>query len=202
MGTRPALYDLGRCLLAAAPAVVTLGMLALLEAESVASPALSVVTIAWRAAVAATTLWLCVALMRASSRPRRDRRAFLRLQELRRGAERPARALVQIQAKVWATAAGQHVDVVIVATGELLRIWLPEANVSVGSFVVLECVGEVTRAIDSLDARSVEAGQRHERRIARSTTSTAERQAEARRQDERRAVSKLVRETEDFLRGK
>lgn len=203
MTTRQILLDLGRCLRASAPPLLTLGMLTLARTvQASGASSLGVdepFLVAWRAAASAGILWLLGAVIWATSRPLRDRRAFQRLQHLREIATPEDRALVHVQTIVWISAAGQNVVVVNVATGVTSRVWLPETTVPIGSYVVVECKGSGVRVVDWMGAEHVNAGHRHEQRHVAHRHNSSERVLEPPEhgQDDARL---LIEETERFLR--
>lgn len=205
MTTRHFILDLGRCLRASAPPLLTLGVLTLARTAIAGSPMSAAVDeiflVAWRAAMIGTLLWFLVALVWAASRPLRDRRAFQRLQHLREIAGDPDRALVHVQTIVWSSSAGQHVVVRNVAAGVASRIWLSETTVPIGSFLVLERTDGGVRAIEWMNTHQVGAGHRHEARRIRPTAGGAQRPEHPKDLQLHDAAAELVRETEQFLRS-
>lgn len=203
MRPRQSIHDLGRCLRAAAPPLLALSALALARTTQREAPAPSevgeLVLVAWRVALLGTLLWFIVAVIWAATGPLRDHRAFQQLQRLRGMATSPDRALVHVQTIVWSSPAGQHVVVVNVATGVTSRVWLPEATVPIGSYVVLEREGSGARVVDWMGAEHVEAGHRHEQRHVAHRHNSSERVLELPEHchDDARL---LIEETEKFLR--
>lgn len=158
-----------------------------------------VLGIVWRAATVASAAWLVVALAVAAARPRQDRRAHERLQHLRHLATQPDRALVYIQTTIGNAAAGQHAVVLNVAAGTLHRVWLSEATVPLGAFVVLQRVDEGAKVVDWMSAHAVEDGHRYERRRGAPTlpgSQALEDLPEVRGRDD---VRQLIEEVEVFL---
>lgn len=148
-----------------------------------------------------TLLWFLVVVVWAATRPLRDGRAFQRLQHLREIATVPDRALVYVQTIVWSSAAGQQVAVVNVVTGVTSRVWLPEANLPIGSFVLLERTYGGVRVVEWMNAHQVEAGHRHEARRAVPNAARAQRSDHLGDRQAHHAAAELVRETEEFLRS-
>lgn len=204
MNSRQVLLDGAHCLRTAAAPLLTLGVLALARTLHTESPSLAgideLLLVAWRAAVIATLLWFLVALIWAVTRPRRDRRAFQRLQHLRQMAAPPDRALVHVQTTVWNSTAGEYVVVVNVATGGTFRVWLPETKVPVGAFVVLERTDSGVSVVDWLSTAQVDAGHRHEQRIDAGGIPRGSRETELHEPLDHGAALRLIEETERFLK--
>lgn len=151
-------------------------------------------------ATAAAAMWLVAAVCWAASRPLRDRRASQRLQHLRDLATEPNRALVHVTTVFWSITAGQHAIVVNVSTGIPYRVWIPEMDIPVGAFAVLERSDHGVRQIGALLARGVEAAHRHESR--RESPGTSEGLDELPSQaGNNTAATALISEIEAFLRG-
>lgn len=205
MTTRHLLHDAGHCLRAAAPPLLALSVLALAgttQGEAAAPGGVGeLLLVTWQTAMLATLLWLIVATVWAATRPLRDRRAVQRLQHLREIATVPDRALVHVQTIVCSSPAGQQVVVVNVMTGVTSRVWLPEANVPIGSFAVLERTDSGVRAVEWLNIHQVEAGHRHDARRVRPTAVSAQRPEHPGYPRVHNAAAELVRETEEFLRS-
>lgn len=194
------LADAGHCLRAAAPPVLLLG---LLTAAGTVEPALlsaGVLGIAWQAATVASTAWLLIVVAVAADRPRRDRRAHKRLQQLRDLAAERDRALVHVKTTIWSSTAGQHAVVLNIATGALHRVWLPETTVPVGAFAVLEHTNRGVRVIDVMDARGVESAHRHGMHQTPSMARVGRDDPEEQGADHD-APSQLIIEIEAFLKG-
>lgn len=202
MTTRHFLHDAGHCLRAAAPPLLTLGLLAAARSVHLESPMPSPldrpVLLAWQASTVASALWLTAAMGCAATRSQRDRRAFQRLQALRDGSRSPDRALVHLWTAIWSSNAGQLVTVIDIATGRSHRLWLPEEHMPVGAFALLERLAARVRVVDWIDARAVGAGQRHERCHATADLGTS---AEVRVPCEQDNAAALIREAEEFLRS-
>lgn len=206
MTTGRLLHDAGHCLRAAAPPLLALSVLALARTTQGVTPAPPVgvgelVLVAWRAAVLGTLLWFFVGVVWAASRSLRDRRAFQRLQHLREIATVSNLALVQVQTIVWSSAAGQHVVVVNVATGVISHVWLPEATVPIGSFVVLDGAGSGILVVGMVKPNHVESAHRHERRHPAQRFTSVSVGCHSPEQGECDDGRTLVEETEQFLKG-
>lgn len=199
MTIRYLLHDAGHYLCATAPPVLVLGLLTAVRAVEPALMSEGVLGMAWRAATVASTTWLLIAAAVAADRPRRDRSAHDRLEQLRDFGAQPNRALVRIQTTRWDSTAGQHAVVLNVATGVLHRVWLPETQVPVGAFAVLERTNGGVRMIDRMDARGIEAAHRQERRHQLHAA-----EAHLKQYVEHRAYSgdaaALMEEVEEYLR--
>lgn len=168
MTTRHHLHDAGHCLRAAAPPILTLAVLTVTRSVLLTSPTPSAAVGHFLpvlgAAFVAAAVWFVAAVCWAATRPLRDRRAFQRLQHLREIAADPDRVLVHVQTVVWSSAAGQQVVVVNVATGETYRVWLPEGEVPVGAFALVEQRDLGVAVIDWVGRRTVEAAHLYKHR--------------------------------------
>jgi len=201
MTTRHLIHDAGHCLSVAAPPAVALGVLTATQFV-LTSPTLSAadggLLLAWHVAIAAAALWLVASVCWAATRPRRDRGAFQRLQQLRDLTAESNRALVHLQTTVWSAAAGQHAVVVNVETGIPYRVWLPEIRVPIGAFVVLERRNSGVSVVDWMDAHQVVEAHRHEKRHPvtddRGDVSILER-------EDRSDARQLVEEIQQYLMG-
>lgn len=205
MTTRHLIHDAGHCLRAAVPPVLTLGVLTATRAVLLASPRLSpsaesLLQLAWHCTIVAGGSWLVVSLCWAASRPWRDRRASKRLQHLRDLATEPNRALVHVTTVFGSNTAGQHAIVVNVATGISYRVWIPEMDIPVGAFAVLERSDSGVRHIAALLARRVEAAHRHESRREPPGTSVEPGEPPS-QAGENTAATALISEIEAFLKG-
>lgn len=203
MSPRRLLLDV-RHVRASAPPLLALGLLAFVRAVcaecSLPAAVDQFVLMAWRTSIIGTLLWFLSAVLWAVLRPRRDRRAFRRLQRLREMATSPDRALVHVQTSVWSSVAGQHVAVVNVATGVTTRLWLPETTVPAGSFVVLERTNAGVRVVDWMNAHEVKAGQCHQRRHAVRPITADQASVQLFEQEIHDDALQLIEETERFLR--
>lgn len=149
----------------------------------------------------ASGVWLLVAMCWSASRPRRDRPAAQRLQRLRAEASGPDGALVHLHTTVWASTAGQHAVVVNVATGVTRRLWLPEANIPVGAFVLLEHRDGRAIIVDWIAPRVIEAAHRHERRARKLQPPSCQRLDLAPEPSAGEASGPLISEIEEYLKN-
>ncbi len=199
MTIRHLLHDAGRCLRAAAPPVLVLGLITALRTVDPAVATLDrCLGLALQAATVASALWLVVAMTWAAARPWRDRRAHERLDHLRDLAGEGDRALVHVKTTIWSTAAGERTIVLNIATGGLHRVWLPETTVPVGAFAVLEHTNRGVRVIAHMDAHVVEAAHRHERRSVCAPLRTS---VDAGLGGKPGDPARLIREVEAFLQS-
>lgn len=211
MTTRHLLAGAGHGLRAAVPPLLAFSVLALARTRQGEAPTPAGVgelfLVGWRVAIIGTLLWFLVIVVRAATRPWRDRRAFQRLQHVRESATVPNRALVHVQTIVWSSAAGQDTVVVNIATGVTSHVWLTEAAVPIGSFVVLERAGSGVRLVGMVQPNHVESAHRYERRHpAKRLTSVSmgydspDMGYDSPDQDECDDARALVEETEQFLK--
>lgn len=200
MRTRPPSRAVRQFLPIAVPPLLLLGaLLAVGELRVLEAWTKTVETLRLVATVVAG-LWLITAIVLTGCRLRRDTRAHRRLQGFRDAAQVPGRALVHVQTMVWSSSAGQHAVVANVASGHRYRLWLPEAHLPIGAFALLAQGERGVVVLGWLDARTVAAGHRHERRTHQSPADpganlpTPEHPVED-------AAALLVREAEEFLQG-
>ena len=154
-----------------------------------AAPALY---LGWLVAVLAALLWLATSATRAALQPAGDRRAFVRIQELRVLAGLPDHTLLCTLRTVWSTAAGQRADAVDVRTGSVIDLWLAEARLPSGSYALVKVVGGAYILVDAAPPGLVLAARRHTRREGVRHRGRSGRQ-------QRRAAS-VVRRAEALLR--
>lgn len=144
-------------------------------------------------------VWLLTGVVVTGCRLRREMLAHQRLQELRDRAQASGRALVHVQTVMSSSSAGQHAVVVNVATGFRYRLWLPEVNLPIGAYAVIEqCVVGVA-VIDWVGRRTVEAAHRHERHHANLGSATSALEKAPGDDDD---AATLIRETERYLRSR
>jgi len=198
--TKPSSRDLRRVLRAAAPPLLILGVLFLVGEVSWLDAWTTTFDTSRLVATFLAGFWLVAAVGVAVYRAQRDAHAHQRLRELRDRAQAPGMALVHVQTMVWSSSAGQHAVVVNVASGHRYRLWLPEAHLPIGAFALLAQRERGVVVLGWLDAGTVAAGHRHERRTQQppadpcANLPTPEQPVED-------AAALLVRETEEFLQG-
>jgi len=118
----------------------------------------------WLAAAFAALVWLGSSVTRAALQPAGDRRAFVRVQELRVLAGLPNHALLCILRTVWSTAAGQRADAVDVRTGAVIDLWLAEARLPNGCYALVKFAGRSCMLVDAVPPGLVLASRRHTHR--------------------------------------
>lgn len=200
MSINPSSGEVRQLLRIVAPPVLALGALLVVGEVSPLDAWTTTLETSRRVATVLAGLWLVIAAGMAVHRTRRDAHAHKRLQELRDAAQTPGRALVHIEAVAWRSRAGQHAVVLNVATGYRYHLWLPETDLPIGAFALLEQGGCGVAVLDSIDARTVAAGHRHESRSAQQTAEAPSLDVLSPESQERDTVAILIRETEEFLR--
>ena len=150
-------------------------------------------SLVWLAAVTAAFVWLATSATLAALQPAGDRRAFVRVQELRILAGLPDHALVCILRSVWSTAAGQRADAVDVRTGAVIDLWLAEASLPPGSYALVKFAGRSYTLVDTVPPGMVLAARRH---MGREGVRHHERSA----RQQRRAAARVIRTAETLLR--
>jgi len=184
---------------AAALPLLFLGALLAVEELSFLDPWTETAETSRLVAMLGTAVWLLTAVAVTVCRLRRDTLAHQRLQELRDRSQASGRALVYVQTVVSSSSAGQHAVVVNVATGHRYRLWLPEVDLPIGAYVVIEQRVIGLAVLDWAGSRQVGAAHRYERRHPAREDSVkvppggddSEDRGDARR---------LIEETEQFLR--
>ena len=150
-------------------------------------------SLVWLAAVIAALVWLAMSTTRAALQPAGDRRAFVRVQELRVLAGLPDHALLCILRTVWPTAAGQRADAVDVRTGAVIDLWLADESLPTGSYALIKFVGRSCMLVDAVPPGLVRAARRHTRR-------EGVRHYERSGRQQRRAAASVIRRAEALLR--
>jgi hypothetical protein len=195
--TRLILRELGRwtrALLApVAVLVVVGGFPAMLPPEVRQVGADSALYVGWLAAVLAALVWLATSATGAALQPAGDRRAFVRVQELRVLSGLTDHALLCVLRTVWSTAAGQRAAAVDVRTGAVVDLWLTESSLPVGSYALVRLVGGSYMLVDAVPPSLVVAARRHMRREG-----AHHHERSGRRQ--RRAAARVIRTAETLLR--
>ncbi len=149
--------------------------------------------VGWLAAVLAALVWLATSATGAALQPAGDRRAFVRVQELRVLSRLPDHVLLCILRTVWSTAAGQRADAVDVRTGAVLDLWLAEASLPTGSYALVTFAGRSCTLVDTVPPGMVLAARRH---MGRERVRHHERSA----RQQRRAAARVIRTAETLLR--
>ncbi len=200
MSINPSSGDVRQFLRIVAPPVFTLGEFLVVGEVSPLGVGTTSLETSQRVATVFAGLWLVAAIVVTGCRMRRDTRAHRRLQALREAAQVPGRALVHVQTAVWSSDAGQHAVVVNVPSGHRYRLWLPEVHLPIGAFALLAQGEPGVVVLGWLDARTVAAGHRHERRTHQSAADSGANLPTPEHPVED-AAALLVRETEEFLQG-
>ncbi len=173
--------------------VVVVGVPVLLPPEARRLLGERALSLVWLAAVIAALLWLATSATRAAVRPAGDRRAFVRLQDLRVRSRLPDHALLCILRTGWSTPAGERADAVDVRTGAFVDLWLTESSLPGGSYALVKSVGGMYVLLDAVPPSLVVAAQRHSRRVSVPRHERAGRQ-------QRRAAARVIRTAEMLLR--
>jgi hypothetical protein len=146
----------------------------------------------WLAALFAGLAWLGWSATRAARQPATDRRAFVRVQELRVLSRVPDHALLCVLRTVWSTPAGQRADAVDVRTGAVIDLWLAEARLPNGSYALVKFAGRSCMLVDAVSPGLVLAARRHTRREGVRHHERSGRK--------RRAAARVIRTAETLLR--
>ncbi|WP_139224434.1 hypothetical protein [Cellulomonas marina] len=149
-------------------------------------------SLGWLAAVIASLVWLATSATRAAIQPAGDRRAFVRVQELRVLSGLPHHALLCILRTVWSTAAGQRADAVDVRTGAVIDLWLADASLPPGSYALVKFTDRSSVLVDAVPPGLVLAARRHTRREGVRHHERSGRK--------RRAAARVIRTAETLLR--
>lgn len=150
-------------------------------------------SLGWLAAVFAALAWLATSATRAALQPAGDRRAYVRVQELRVLARLPNHALLCILRTGASTAAGQRAEAVDVRTGAVIDLWLAEASLPPGSYALVKFGGRICTLVDAVRPCLVLAARRHTRREGVGHLERSGRQ-------QRRAAASVIRRAEALLR--
>ena len=195
--TRLILREIGRwtraLLVPVAALVVVGGFPAMLPPEVRQVGADSALYIGWLAAVLAALVWLATSATGAALQPAGDRRAFVRVQELRVLSGLTDHALLCVLRTVWSTAAGQRAAAVDVRTGAVVDLWLTESSLPIGSYALVKSAGRSCILVDTVPAGLVLAARRHTRR-------EDVRHHEQSGREQRRAAARVIRTAETLLR--
>jgi len=161
----PSSPDLRPLLRSAAPPLVFLGVLLAFGELSFEEPRTESAETSLLVGSLGAAVWLLAAVVVTGCRLRREMLAHQRLQELRDRTQASGRALVHVQTVVSSSGAGQHAVVVNVATGFQYRLWLPEVNLPIGAYAVIEQRAVGVAVIDWVGPRTVDAAHRDEQRV-------------------------------------
>ena len=160
----------------------------------------SALSVAWMAALVASLVWVLTAGLCAALQPAHDRRAAEHLQSLRDGAAGSSAHLLCVEQPLWHSLAGQRVMATNVQDGRPIEVWLSEAALPSGAFVLVAMDGSIGTLLDWISPSDLAGARRAERDQSARRRIRDARSAKRAGRIERKAAADVVHAAEALTR--